>query len=204
MSPPEDFGQRLRMSRWGVLLALLTILLGFGLGGVFGAFETPLRGDLTERAAAVRNSVYAGDAAKMKSVVDKSWGYYKRAHLHGGGIGAAALGAMFLLAALRRPKAMARRAVSLAMGLGGLGYSSFWILAARRAPGLGSTDAAKESLAWLAVPSAGMLMLGLMTVVVLTAIELFAPAPRRHSAQVVPPSTGGAQLLRDAHREANC
>lgn len=203
MTPPEDFGQRLRLCRWGVLLALLTILLGFGIGGVFGAFEDPLRAGLTERAEAVRESVYGGDAAKMKGVVDKSWSYYKRAHLHGGGIGAAALGAILLLASLRRPRAMARRALSLAMGLGGLGYAAFWMLAARRAPGLGSTDAAKESLAWLAVPSAGLLLLGLLAVVVLTAIEMFAPAARRNSAQIVQPSMGRAQLLRDHQREAN-
>jgi hypothetical protein len=171
----DELGQRLRVTRWGVVLVLITILLGFGIGGAFGAFEDTLKGGLSERAEAVRDTIYAGDEAKMKSVVDKSWAYYKRAHLHGGAIGAVALGALLLLAALRRPPPIARRAVALAMGVGGLAYSLFWMLAARRAPGLGGTDAAKESLSWLAVPSAGLLLLGLIAVIVLTAIELFAP-----------------------------
>jgi hypothetical protein len=167
------FAARLRAGRWGTLLALLTILFGFALGGVFGVFEDALKDGLTERAEAVRDRVYEGDAAKIKATVDKSWAYYKRAHLHGGGIGAVALGGVLLVAALRRPPRLARQAVSLALGLGGLGYAAFWLLAARAAPGLGSTDLAKESLAWLAVPSAGLLLAGIVAVTALTAIELF-------------------------------
>lgn len=156
------------------MLTLLTVLFGFAFGGAFGAFEEPLKRGLTERAEAVKDTVYGGDAAKMKSVVDKSWAYYKRAHLHGGAIGAVALGSVLLVAALRRPDRRTRQGVTLALGLGGLGYSMFWFLAARAAPGLGGTDAAKESLSWLAVPSAGLLLLGLVAVVGLTARELFA------------------------------
>lgn len=172
----HDFIRRLRVSRWGALLALLTILFGFGIGGAFGAFEDPMKNGLADRAAAVLGTVYKGDAAKAKSVVDKSWAYYKRAHLHGGAIGAVALGGILLLAALRRPNDHVRRGVSVALGGGGLGYSVFWMLAARAAPGLGGTDAAKESLEWLAVPSAGLIMIGLTALIVLTAIELFMPA----------------------------
>lgn len=156
------------------MLALLTILFGFAFGGAFGAFEEPLKRGLTERAEAVRGTVYGGDTAKMKSVVDKSWAYYKRAHLHGGAIGAVALGAILLVAALRRPNRRTRQGVTMALGLGGLGYSMYWFLAARAAPGLGGTDAAKESLAWLAVPSAGLLLVGVLAVIGLTARDLFA------------------------------
>jgi hypothetical protein len=178
MTSSPDFAQRLRVCRWGAILALFTVLVGFALGGVFGAFEDSLKADLSALAETGRDSVYGGDAAKMKSVVEKSWAYYKRAHLHGGGIGAAALSVILLLASLRRPTVVLRRGLALALGLGGLGYTTFWLLAARRAPGLGSTHAAKESLSWLAVPSAGLLLLGLTTVLVLTAIELFAPEPQ--------------------------
>lgn len=174
MSPIDlDYAARLRICRWGLLLALFTVLFGFGFGGVFGAFEEPLKAGLVERAEAVRDTVYGGDAAKMKSVVDKSWSYYKRAHLHGGAIGAVALGATLLLAALPRAKPLVTRLSSLALGAGGLGYSAFWMLAARAAPSLGGTDAAKASLEWLAVPSAGLLLLGLVAVVALTVVELF-------------------------------
>jgi hypothetical protein len=178
-STADDFIRRLRVSRWGALLALLTILFGFGFGGAFGAFEVPMKKGLADRAAAELDTVYKGDAAKAKSVVDKSWAYYKRAHLHGGAIGSVALGGILLLAALRRPGDHVRRGVSVALGAGGLGYSVFWMLAARAAPGLGGTDAAKESLEWLAVPSAGLLMVGLAAVIALTAIELFMPASPR-------------------------
>ncbi len=174
----DDFSRRLRISRWGVLLALLTIFFGFGIGGAFGAFEEPMKKGLADRAAAVLDTVYKGDAAKAKSVVDKSWAYYKRAHLHGGAVGAVALGGILLLAALRRPNDHVRRGVSVALGGGGLGYAVFWMLAARAAPGLGGTDAAKDSLEWLAVPSAGLILLGLAAVIVLTAVELFMPSSR--------------------------
>jgi len=169
------FAMRLRACRWGTLLALLTILFGFALGGAFGAFEAPIKQDLMARAEAVAAPVYGGDTAKMKGVVDKSWTYYKRAHMHGGGIGGVALGGILMLSALRRPSRRVRQGVSLALGVGGLAYSTFWLLAARAAPGLGGTDPAKESLSWLAVPSAGLLLLGIASVIALTALELFAP-----------------------------
>ncbi|MBE7452387.1 MAG: hypothetical protein HS111_26950 [Kofleriaceae bacterium] len=176
MTTPDELGHRLRQTRWGALLCLFTILFGFGFGAAFGAFEAPMKAGLTARAEAVREPVYGGDAARMKSVVDKSWTYYKRAHLHGSAIGAVTLGAVLLLAMHRRPRPVVRHGVALALGAGGLGYSLFWMFAARRAPGLGGTDAAKESLAWLAVPSAGLLLLGLLAVIGLTALELFGPA----------------------------
>ena len=173
----QTLSQRIRASRWGVLLAFLTILFGFGLGGAFGGAEDSLRGGLKASGEAVLDSVYGGDTAKLKVVLDKSWTYYKRAHIHGGGIGLAVLATLALLASLGRPSARVRGGVSLALGLGAVGYSLFWLLAARAAPGLGGTDLAKESLTWLAVPSAGLLLLGLATVTALTVVELFgAPA----------------------------
>lgn len=42
-----------------------------------------------------------------------------------------------------------------------------------------ATDAAKESLIWLATPSSGLLLLGLVAVVALVIVELFAPARAR-------------------------
>jgi hypothetical protein len=132
-----------------------------------------LRGGLKASGEAVLTTVYGGDAAKLKGVLDKSWTYAKRAHLHGGGLGAGVLAALALLAALGRPSRPVRAGVSLGLGVGALGYSAFWLLAARAAPSLGSTDAAKESLAWLAIPSAGLLLVGLTAVLVLTVLELF-------------------------------
>jgi multisubunit Na+/H+ antiporter MnhB subunit len=56
--------------------------------------------------------------------------------------------------------------VSLALGAGGLGYSIFWMWAGFRAPGLGSTGAAKESLKWLAMPSSGGFVLATIAVLI--------------------------------------
>ncbi len=53
---------------------------------------------------------------------------------------------------------LAARTVSLGLGIGRLGYSVFWLRAGSRVPSLGSTGAAKESLAWLAIPASGMVV----------------------------------------------
>jgi hypothetical protein len=168
----NDLVTRLRTVRAGILLSLLTILAGFALGGVFGAAEDTLKGGLAASAEAVRETVYAGDASKMKDVVDKSWNYYKRAHLHAGAIGTATLAASVLLAALGAPAAL-RAIVAAGLGIGGLGYGLFWLLAGQRAPALGSTGAAKASLEWLAVPSSGLLIGGLVVTILLVARELY-------------------------------
>lgn len=169
----DDLVLRLRAVRAGLLLSLLTILFGFSLGGVFGGAEEALHAGLVSSAAAVRETVYAGDASRMQAVVDKSWVYYKRAHLHAGAIGTAALATSLLLGSLAAPAPGLRAAAAAALGAGGLGYSFFWLLAGRRAPGLGGTGAAKESLEWLAVPSAGLLIAGLVVTIVLVAREFY-------------------------------
>jgi hypothetical protein len=94
----------------------------------------------------------------------------KRAHLHANGLGTTSLVLILLLGTLP-VSAMIRRFVGIALGAGALGYSSFWLFAARRAPVLGSTHDAKESLSWLAIPSAGLLLLGLVAVLALFAVH---------------------------------
>jgi len=167
----------LRAMRLGVLLALLGVLFGFAMGGVFGVAEDRLKGGLQARADAVLAERYDGDASKAKAVTDKAWSYYKRAHMHGGGIGAAALAVILLLAGIGASDLVARLA-AMGMGAGALGYSAFWLLAGMRAPGLGSTGAAKDSLEWLAVPTAGALVAGLVLAIVVTTRTLFGrPRP---------------------------
>lgn len=144
----------------GACLALLAILSGFALGGVFGVAEEAVKGRLKSSAAAVSETVYKGDSAAMKAVADKSWVYLQRAHLHGGAMGAAALAsilALMLLCPLDGPA----KASALALGLGSFLYPLFWLAAGFKAPGLGSTSAAKESLELLSVPGAGLSLLGL-------------------------------------------
>jgi hypothetical protein len=154
--------------RIGIVLALLTLLLGFGLGGAFGAFEDNIKGSLQASAEEVKATVYNGDEAAMKKITDKSWTYMKRAHLHANGLGTAALAIIFVLAGTPASSRV-RGVVSTALGIGALGYASFWMFAALRAPAMGSTHDAKESLSWLAIPSAGLCILGLIAVLVLFA-----------------------------------
>ncbi len=159
----------------GAILALLAILFGFGLGGAFGAAEDSIKGSLRSSADAVFDTVYQGDAGKRDAVLSKSWAYMKRAHMHGAAIGTAALSAILLLALLGNA-GLFERILSLSLGAGALLYGIFWMLAAFTAPSLGSTSAAKESLGFLAVPGAGLSLLGVCGTLFVAVRELFAPS----------------------------
>ncbi len=151
---PLEIQLRIRPGLPGMLLAVLTLLFGFGLGVVFGANEDAIKGRLKASALEVRTRVYHDDDAAIKAALDKSWVYVQRAHLHAGGLGAAAVGLILVAMLLGGPAALVR-GVSLGLGAGGLGYSAFWLVAAFRLPVMGDSAAAKESLAWLALPSSG-------------------------------------------------
>jgi hypothetical protein len=168
---------RVRSMRVGIILASLSIAHGFGLGGVFGAFEKNIKDHLKAEAEAVADSVYHGDAAAMKKVTDKSWSYFKRAHMHGAAIGTAALALSLMMIFLVGTHRTICGVISAALGAGALGYSLFWLMAALRAPGMGSTGAAKESLQWLAVPAAGLAIVGLLAALVLFVGETFVRRP---------------------------
>jgi hypothetical protein len=141
----------------GACLALLAILFGFVLGGAFGAVEDRIKGRLEASGSAVVETVYKGDAAAKDAVVKKSWSYLTRAHLHGGAIGTAALasiGALILLTPLGLPAQLS----ALAFGAGALLYAAFWLIAGFIAPGM--EHGAAESLAFIAIPGAGLCLLG--------------------------------------------
>jgi len=172
LSPSPDGLLRLRPALPGLFLAILALLFGFGLGIIFGLNEDAIKGRLSASAAAVQASVYQGDDAAAQAVVDKSWSYMQRAHLHGGAMGTAAIGLMLVLVLLGTRAAVVR-AIGLGLGAGSLGYAVYWMLAGFRAPGLGSTGAAKESLAWLAIPSSGIMVASTVAVAVLILVALF-------------------------------
>ena len=168
----DELSSRLRPVKLGMLFSLLAILFGFGLGGAFGLYEDGIKGHLKAEAEAVKDTVYKGGeaadeaskakvAASMKKITDKSWVYVKRAHMHGGAIGAVGL-AVCLMLALLTTCGILKFLSATTLGVGSLGYSVFWLLAALRAPGLGSTSAAKESLTWLAQPTAALCLVGLV------------------------------------------
>ena len=157
---PNDPVPNLNRLAPGLILALLSIALGFLLGGAFGAVEAPIKSYLRSSADAVFETVYHGDASQRDAVVDKSWSDLKRGHLHGGAIGSAALASIVLLGLLGS-SGLLERSTALAFGAGALLYSIYWLLAGLIAPGVGSTGEAKDALAFLAIPSAGLCLLGI-------------------------------------------
>jgi hypothetical protein len=169
--PPEQHLE-VRAALPGLTLAVITLLFGFGLGIVFGLNEDAIKSRFVASAAAVQETVYRGDSAAAKPVLDKSWSYAQRAHLHAGSLGASGIALTVTLLLIGTGPGLTR-VLSLAFGIGGLGYSAFWLLAAFRAPGLGSTGAAKESLAWLAMPSAGLFVAATAVVALLCLRGLF-------------------------------
>jgi len=163
----------IRNVRWGVLFALSAVAFGFAMGALFGANEAAMKGHLKAEGEAVLASTYLGDVAKLQSVLDKSWIYLQRAHLHGGAIGAVALALCLLLALLPGHATRMPALAAAAAGLGALGYPLYWLLAGLRAPGLGGTGAAKAELEWLAIPSSGLAIVGLLLTFALTLRALF-------------------------------
>lgn len=148
-----------RLMAVGMCLALLAILFGFVLGGAFGAIEGAIKTHLDDSGTAMLHSAYAGDVAAKDAVVKKSWEYLQRAHLHGGAIGTAALASILTLILLGCLGTLAKVS-ALAFGAGALLYPLFWLCAGLAAPGLGSTSVAKASLEFMAVPGAGLCLLG--------------------------------------------
>lgn len=159
----------------GIVLSLLTLLYGFGLGATFGAAEDKIKGFLKSSALEVFDTIYKNDSEKMSKITDKSWTYFKRAHLHANGMGTAALAMIILLSFLDRFNTV-RVVTSIAVGIGGIGYSSFWMFAGIKAPGLGSIGLAKESLAWLAVPSVILFISGTATVLAIFLCSIWKKA----------------------------
>jgi hypothetical protein len=161
--------------RVGAALALSAILFGFTLGGFFGFNEAGVKARLQASADAVQTAVYHDDATASARAVSKGWEYLQRAHMHGGGIGSAALGAIAIVVLLTGMGTLARWS-ALAIGAGSLLYPVFWLLAGFRTPVLGSSGAAKESLSFLAIPGAGLALLGALGCLIAVIVDR-RPAP---------------------------
>lgn len=145
----------------GVVFSVSAILLGFGMGAVFGGAEDKLKKNLNVSADAVFETVYARDAAAKEAVVKKAWDYFKRAHMHWGAIGSASLSCIAVLILLCRP-GVSVNAVAVLLGAGALIYPLFWLLAGIYAPALGSTGAAKKMFEWLGIPGSMACILGVL------------------------------------------
>jgi hypothetical protein len=169
-----DLSDRLRPHGLALLFGMLALLYGFAMGIAFGAFEDTIKHRLAASGQAVLAERYDGDQAKLKSSLDKAWTYQKRAHMHAGGLGSASLVLIVLLGLATRPGPVTRGA-GLLLGVGALGYPLYWMVAGFAAPGLGGTGAAKEAFAWLAMPTAGALVVGTAATLVLVGTALLRP-----------------------------
>lgn len=178
----DSLPHRLRAVWFGLASALLTILFGQGLGIVFGLNEDAIKGRLRDSAAAVQATAYKGDAAAMKPVLEKSWAYMQRAHLHAGAMGTTAVVLIVLLCLLGAGRGAAA-GLGAALGLGGLGYSVYWMWAGFLAPGLGGTSAAKAQLSWLAMPSSGAYVLATVATLVVLLAQAFSREPTARGAK---------------------
>ena len=157
-----------------LLCAIAMLLFGFAMGVAFGLNEDLIKSRLAASASAVSATVYHGDGAAATAIVNKSWTYMQRAHLHAGGLGSAAVGGTLLVVMLDM-STMYTRLISIGLGAGAFGYSLLWMWAGFRAPALCSTDTAKESLAWLAIPSTGAVVVATAAAAVILAITLLKP-----------------------------
>lgn len=174
----EFFTEILLPVKYGLLFALITLVYGFGLGGTFGAFEENIKDHLKNNAREVLATTYNGDEVQMKKITDKSWVYFKRAHLHANGLGTASI-ILILLVSFLPISDKIKSINAIFLGVGSLGYSLFWMLAGLKAPGMGSTQLAKESLTWLALPSSGLCIVGLIMIVALVIISLFVKGEKQ-------------------------
>ena len=163
--PIDNLSSLLRPVRFGLILSILTILFGFGLGIAFGLAEDSIKDHFKARAQAAEATAYtladgSFDQTRFSVVTAQSWFYIKRAHLHANGIGTAALAMCLLLSLATRTRPSFRAIAAFLLGIGALGYALFWLLAALKAPTLGSTHEAKEALKWLAMPTSGAAVTG--------------------------------------------
>ncbi|MGQ3685833.1 MAG: hypothetical protein ACUBOA_12640 [Candidatus Loosdrechtia sp.] len=162
----QNYFYRVRQLWLGILLSLVTLFYGFGMGAVFGISEDRIKESLKASAREVYDTVYKGNTAEMSKTTDKSWAYFKRSHVHATGMATASLVMIILLSHVNGQRRV-RVIAAIGLGAGSMGYSLFWLFAGMLAPGLGSTGLAKTSLAWLSIPSTGIFLLAVITVIVI-------------------------------------
>ncbi len=158
--------------KYGITLALIAILFGGSLGLSFGCCEEDIKRSLNSSAQAAIADKYKGDSAAVDKVVKKSWIYLKRAHFHSQTMGVISIVFSLIVAWLQfSPKF--QLGISILSGLGSLGYGIFWFVAAALAPGMGSTGAAKESIALIAQFSGGSFFIAGVGIFALTIHKMY-------------------------------
>jgi hypothetical protein len=158
--------------KYGVLVAIISILFGGLMGLSFGCCEDMIKDNLKTSSKAALSGVYQSDQAKADKVIKKAWVYMKRAHLHSQAMGVISIAFSLLVAWLNFP-ASAQLTVSLLSGFGSMGYGVFWLVSGFLAPGMGSTGAAKDSVALIAQASGGAFFVAGITLFSLIVYKMF-------------------------------
>ncbi len=140
--------EQLRPVRIGLFFAVLTILLGYSLGMIFGGFEDSYKSyaknTLAENQVAftakATDTMDADTAtkAKMAGAMTAFKKYSKRAHLHAGAIGTGTLAMIIVLSFFgknilffsEKITCLIKLVFSLGFGVGGFFYGSYWTLVA--------------------------------------------------------------------------
>lgn len=136
----------------GLALAMGSILFGGFMGLGFGCCEDFFKDKFKKDANSVLEEKYKNDQSKADRVSKKSWVYMKRAHLHSLTMGVISIVLSLIAAGLAFPPLL-QAGISFMSGLGAIGYGVFWLLAGFLAPGMGSTEIAKETVGLLAQAS---------------------------------------------------
>ena len=158
--------------RYGVILALLSVLYGGLLGLGFGCCEDSFKKSFKDDAAAVLEEKYNNDQGKAGKMVKKSWVYMKRAHLHSLTMGVISI-VLSLVAASLAFSPKLQTGISLLSGFGAVGYGLFWLLAGFLAPGMGSTAMAKETVGLLAQVSTLSFMIAAISLFCVVGYKVF-------------------------------
>lgn len=141
----------------GILLALAALLAGEMHGLAFGAKEDSIKSYFKTKAE--NNKATLGEKGYVKAA-EKAWKYLKRSHEHFMGLGAVAM-ALIIFIGLSPADPKHKMFVSTIVGLGAFMYPFSWLLISINTAGVGA-HAAKESLALIAKPSAGLCFIGLL------------------------------------------
>lgn len=163
--------------KWGIALAVLTILLGFVLGAAMGGAESQIKEAWTAAAQPGLTTVYQNDPQKITMIVERSWKMLQRAHMHAAAIGTAVLVLLAILAQLNIAD-LSKKVISLCLGLGGLGYSFSWLYVAFLASSVGNIPQTKDQIHIVAALSIAMLLFGTVSVLALSTKALFMAAKK--------------------------
>jgi hypothetical protein len=150
----------------GLLMSFFAIVVGTGLGMVFGVYEDQIKDYLLAEVKA-HPQIHEQTPENFKKQVGDGWRYIQRAHFHAQGLGALGVGIIIVLG-LSWVSAAVKKWLALAIGVGAFLYPFCWLLMGLRIGSMGKV-AAHASVDWLAALSVPLFFGGML----LTLLILF-------------------------------